>query len=127
MAIRRCPYCLARVPAGLSVAYSNDLVCPGCNRPLEISPASRDIAEALGLAAGAIVWYAATRSWLAQTVLGWVLPIVFAFLALSIVSTLVLMFSLDLRLREVAPQPVEVAAEAGHDAHHGAHHGGSHH
>jgi hypothetical protein len=123
VAIRRCPYCLTIVPAGQVVAHSNDLVCPGCNRPLEISPASRDIAEALGLAAAAIAWYAATRSWLAQTVLGWVLPIVFAFLALSIVSTLVQMFSADLRLREVVPQPAEVAAEAGH----GAHHGGSHH
>jgi LSD1 subclass zinc finger protein len=114
---------LTKVPVGPAVAYSDDLICPGCRRPLQISPASRDVAEALGLAAAAITWYAVTRSWLAQTVLGWVLPIVFAVLALSVVSTLVLMFSADLRLREVVPQPVEVAAEAGH----GAHHGGSHH
>jgi hypothetical protein len=99
------------------------LVCPGCQRPLEISPASRDIAEALGLAAAAIVWFWASRSWQAETMLGWVLPIVYAFLALSIVSTLVLMLSADLRLKADAPKPVEVAAEAGH----GTHHSGSHH
>ena len=123
MAIRRCPYCLTVVPAGQVVAYSYDLVCPGCQRPLEISPASRDIAEALGLAAAAIVWFWTTRSWQAQTTLGWVLPIVYAFLALSIVSTLIWMLSADLRLRADAPKPVEFAAEAGQ----GTHHGGSHH
>jgi LSD1 subclass zinc finger protein len=123
MAIRRCPYCLTKVRVGPAVAYSDDLICPGCRRPLEISSASRDVAEALGLAAAAVVWYATTRSWLAQTTLGWVLPIVYAFLALSIVSTLVLMLSADLRLRADAPKPVEAAAEAGH----GTHHGGSHH
>jgi len=123
VAIRRCPYCLAIVPAGQVVAYSDDLICPGCQRPLEVSSASRDVAEALGLAAAAIVWFWASRSWQAQTVLGWVLPIVYAFLALSIVSTSVLMLSADLRLRADAPKPVEFAAEAGH----GAHHSGSHH
>ena len=123
MAIRRCPYCLAVVPAGPSVAYSDELICPGCRRPLEISSASRDVAEALGLAGAAIVWFGTTKSWLSQTALGWVLPMVFAFLALSVVSTLSLMLSADLRLRADAPKPVEVAAEAGH----GAHHGGSHH
>jgi hypothetical protein len=105
------------------VAYSDDLICPGCQRLVEVSSASRDISEALGLAASAIVWFWTTRSWQAQTTLGWVLPIVYAFLALSIVSTLILMLSADLCLKADAPKPVEFAAEAGH----GAHHGGSHH
>lgn len=124
MAARKCPYCLTVVPAGSVVAYSDDLICPGCQRPLEIAPVSRDIAEVLGLAAAAIVWHWAVRSWLAQTSLGWVLPIVYAFLALSIVSTLILMLSADLRLKADAPRPAEVAAETGHGS---PHHGGSHH
>ena len=123
MAIRRCPYCLTVVPAGQVVAYSDELICPGCQRPLDVSLASRDIAEALGLAAAAILWFwAATRPWLAQTALGWVLPIVYAFLALSIASTLILMLSADLRLKADASKPIEAAAEAGHGAHHGSHH-----
>lgn len=124
MAARKCPYCLTVVPAGWVVAYSDDLVCPGCHRPLEIAPVSRDIAETAGLAAAAIAWHWAVRSWQAQTSLGWVLPIVYAFLALSIVSTLILMFSADLRLKADAPKPAAVAAETGHGS---PHHGGSHH
>jgi hypothetical protein len=124
VAIRRCPYCLTVVPAGQVVAYSNDLVCPGCQRPLAISLASRDIAETLGLVAAAIAWYWAARSWPAQTTLGWVLPIVYAFLALSIVSTLTFMLSADLRLKADAPRSAEVAAETGHGP---SHHGGTHH
>ncbi len=55
--------------------------------------------------------------------LGWVLPIVYAFLALSIVSTLTLMLLADLRLKADSPKPVEVAAETGLGS---SHHGGSH-
>lgn len=124
MAARKCPYCLTVVPAGQVVAYSDDLICPGCQRPLEIAPVSRDIAEVLGLAAAAIVWHWAARSWQAQTSLGWVLPIVYAFLALSIVSTLILMFSADLRLKADSPKLAEVAPEAGHGP---LHSGGLHH
>jgi hypothetical protein len=102
------------VPAGNIVAYSNDLVCPGCQKPLEISGFSRNIASFAGLAAGAIVWMAASAHFSHESsALGWVLPIVYSYLALSIVAPLALILLADLRLKsvdEASPLPHESPA-----------------
>ena len=121
MAIRRCPNCLTVVPAGTVAAHSYDLACPGCQRPLEIAGVSRNLAVAAGLAAGAAVYYfAAKRS--GGEMLGWLLPLVYSFLALSIVALLALMITADLRLKAVEDLPI-----AAHAAEPAAGHGGSHH
>jgi hypothetical protein len=115
LAIRKCPSCLTVVPAGKVVAFSNDLVCPGCHRPVGISPVSRDFAIAAALVVAAAVWrWSAGRA--GDSLLGWALPIVYAFLAFGVVAPLVLMASADLRLREAAPVPPETHVDATHGA-----------
>ena len=119
MAARQCPSCLTMVPAGSIVAYSNDLVCPGCKKPLEISGFSRNIAMFAGLAAGFIVWAAASAHFSNESgALGWVLPIVYSYLALSIVALLALVVLADLRLKSIdeAP-PVPHGLPAAHSSH----------
>lgn len=120
MSVRRCPSCLAVVPAGEVLADSYDLVCPACQQPLQLSAASHDLSIAAGLVAAWAVWHFMTK-YAGGGMLGWVLPIVCAYLALSVVSPLVLILSGDLRLRAVAPVHAETAPAAGHGA------GGAHH
>jgi hypothetical protein len=109
MAVRKCPYCLAVVPATQVVAHSNDLTCPGCGRPLEVSPVSTHISVVAGLAGAAIVWHFSAGS---EGMLGWVLPIVYSFFAFSIISPLILMLAADLRLKSVEPFPTATAPSA---------------
>lgn len=103
MAARQCPNCLAIVPATNISAYSNTLVCPACGKPLQISAFSRNLAAFIGLAVGALVWRFFTSYYANHpNALGWVLPILFAYLALSVLQLLVLMVSADLRLKDLA-------------------------
>ncbi len=118
MAIRQCPQCLTRVPAGQVVAYSNGVECPGCKIQLEVSVGSRILATTLGLAAAALVWRATRMS---GGMLGWVLPMVYAFFAFSVAAPLFLMATADLRSKPAEP-PVE--PESMSAARHG--HGGEH-
>ncbi len=113
--MRTCPLCMARVPPGLVAAYSDAVECPGCKRQLEVSAGSRMLATTLGLLAAALVWRL-TR--FASGMLGWVLPMVYAFFAFSVVAPAFLMFTADLRLKPAAAEPEPAA---GHD-HAGAHH-----
>jgi hypothetical protein len=118
--IRCCPICMAVVPAGKVVAHTDDLVCDGCGKPLEIASGSRDLAVFAGVLAGAIGWWLGAHSAQSGTALGWALPVVYAVLAFGAVTPAVLMLSADLRIREVSAIPQSVAA-ALPDAH-GAHH-----
>ncbi len=106
---------MAKVPAGAVVAYSDGMECPGCKSRLEVSAGSRMIATALGLLAGALVWRLTRNS---GGMLGWVLPVVYAFLAFSVVAPLFLMATADLRLKSAEPAAEPVAA--------GGSHGGGH-
>ncbi len=118
MAIRTCPLCLAKVPAARVVAYSDGMECPGCKAQLEVSSASRMIATTLGLLAGALVWRLTRGS---GGMLGWVLPMVYAFLAMSVVAPLFLMVTADLRIKSVEPLAEPATPAAGH-----GHSGGRH-
>jgi len=112
VAARQCPNCLAMLPAGSVVAYSNDLKCPGCGKPLEVSGLSRNIAAFAGLAAGAIVFLAGSVHYSYESnALGWVLPIVFSYLALSVVALIALVVLADLRMKSV-----DDALAAAHEA-----------
>ncbi|MGA8222046.1 MAG: hypothetical protein WB780_10375 [Candidatus Acidiferrales bacterium] len=118
MAARQCPNCLAMIPAGKVVAYSNDLVCPGCQRPLEISDFSRNLAAFAALAAAFLVWWLAAASLLNDTsALGWVLPVVYSYFALSIVAPIALILLADLRLKSVDATPVHHEVPAPHSPH----------
>jgi hypothetical protein len=96
VAMRSCPICFARISAGKIAAYTNDLECPNCKMPLEVALGSRTISIFAGLAAAVLVWLLTQDS---GSALDWVLPLVYAFLALSVVSTVVLMLVADLRVR----------------------------
>jgi hypothetical protein len=117
VAIRTCPLCLAKVPAGLVVAYSDGVECPGCKSQLEVSVGSRVLATTLGLLAGALVWRLTRAS---GGMLGWVLPMVYSFLAFSVVTPLFLMAAADLRLKSAGPlaEPGAVGPAHDHSGHH---------
>lgn len=116
MAIRTCPLCMGKVPAGDVVAYSDTIVCPGCQKPLEVSRPSRLITTAIGLLAAYFV-YRLTRG--SEGMLGWALPVVYAFFTWGIVTPLLLMLTADLRVRAEQPsaEPVSAAAESAPGAH----------
>lgn len=102
MAARQCPTCLAMIPACEAAAHSNDIVCPGCQKPLEISGFSRNSASFAGLAAGATVWRIASSHFTGSSdALGWILPMVYSYLTFSFVSPLVLLLLADLRLKSL--------------------------
>lgn len=97
---RKCPNCFSAVPATKILAYSNDLVCPSCQSPLGISGLSRNISAFAGLIVGAIVYRISSAYYSQhQGSLGWVLPVLFAYLAYSIAAPLVLALTADLQLR----------------------------
>lgn len=109
---------MAIIPAGKIASYSNGLVCPGCGRPLGISGFSRNISAFAGLAAGAFVWRSASAHYAGNPgALGWLLPIVYAYLALSVVAPIVLILMADLHLREAEAPPAVHEAPAHHPSH----------
>ena len=107
MAARQCPSCLVILSVTKVASRSNTLVCTGCGKPLEISAFSRYLAAFIGLAVGALVWRLTTAHYADHpNALGWVLPILFAYLALSVMQSLALMVTADLRLKDlIEPTP----------------------
>ncbi|HYL45433.1 MAG TPA: hypothetical protein VEU52_00255 [Candidatus Limnocylindrales bacterium] len=98
MAARTCPKCQAVIPSGEIAAHTNDLVCPGCGERLEVSGFSRNLATFAGLAVGALIWkFSAAYFSSSPSALGWLLPIVFGYLALSISSPIFLILLGDLQ------------------------------
>ncbi len=121
MAARTCPNCLTVMPAGRVVAYSNDLVCAGCQKPLEISSLSRNLAITVGLVASAAVWWMTSHGRQARGEFGWVLPVVYAVIALGTIAAVLLMIMADLRIKdidEVAAASLTAAAPESHSSHH---------
>jgi hypothetical protein len=118
VAARQCPNCLAMVPAGKILAYSNNLVCPSCQKPLEISGFSRNLSMFVALALAALVW-SLTSAHFSQdrSALGWVLPVVYSYLALSIVAPVALILLADLRLKSEEAPPVSNEIPAPHSPH----------
>ena len=117
MAARVCPDCLARLSAGKVLAYSNDLLCAQCGKPLEISALSRYIAVFAGLGAAVVVWWYASKHYANDSwALAWVLPIVFSYFALSIVAPIVLALAADLQLRAAEAAPILHHAPEAHGA-----------
>ncbi len=115
MAIRKCPKCLAVVPAGEAAAYSDALVCPGCGGPLEVAGISRHVAVWPALAAGAAAWMFTGES---AGMLGWAAPVLYSFLAFSVCAGVLTMFLADLRVREAPPEPHAGASGGSGHTHH---------
>jgi hypothetical protein len=118
LAARQCPNCMAILPVTKVASRSNALVCAGCGKPLEISAFSRYLAAFIGLAVGALVWRLTTAHYADHPgALGWVLPILFAYLALSVIQSIALMVTADLRLKDLIEPPPAVESHSTHTAH----------
>jgi len=115
VAVRKCPQCLAVIPAGESAAYSDSIECPHCKARLEVAHGSRLLSTWLGLLVAYAVWRLTRHS---GGMLGWALPVLYAFLAYSVVSALGVMFSADLRMRPAQPDSEPVHAPSAHGAAH---------
>jgi hypothetical protein len=114
---RNCPTCFAVVPANKLLAYSNSLECPACGTPLEISAFSRNLSVLIALVCAVIVWRISVAHYAShEGGLGWALPVLFSYLAYSVVALIVVIFAGDLHPREVEARPAEAAPA------HGAHH-----
>jgi hypothetical protein len=120
VAARFCPNCKKKVSAGLVVAYSDTLECPNCHSPLRLADSSRIVGAFFGLLVGFLVWSYATPG---DGNMGWVLPVVYSFLAYSAAYVIYLMAFGELGSRVVEPEALPVAAADA--AAHG--HGGGHH
>ena len=114
MAARTCPQCMAKVPAGCVVAFTDGFDCPGCQTRLEVSTASRFLATLAGLLAAVLIW---RLTGVGAGSLGWAAPVLYTFLGFSIVAPLALIAIADLRIRP--PEPLSAPAAAGS---HGSHH-----
>lgn len=122
MSIRTCPSCLTVVSPATVAAFSDDIECPGCKKSLTVWDGSRLLASLAGILAGLLAWqlsypYAAAPG----EVLGWAMPVVYAFLAFGAVAALVLMGTADLRLKSDALPAVAPAAAGGHAHGRGTH------
>jgi hypothetical protein len=120
VAARVCPDCLHVVSVGRVLAYSNDIVCPNCAKPLEISLLSRYLAAFAGLIAAVPVWWTASKHYANDSwALAWVLPLVFSYFAFSIVAPIMLALTADLQLRSIETASIqhEVAPPSHHPGH----------
>ncbi|HTC42003.1 MAG TPA: hypothetical protein VK703_10545 [Candidatus Acidoferrales bacterium] len=101
---RACPLCFTKVPRSLILTRGDELTCPSCGTPLELSRASRVLGAACGLA---VAFVAAHAVWDLSLKGRWALPVLAAILGYGIASALVLYFLADL---VVQPKPPHMAA-----------------
>jgi hypothetical protein len=128
VAVRICPHCKTEISAPSVAAFSFGVDCPNCGTRLEVASGAQMISSICGLAAGAIVWRLSIDS---GGDLGGVLPTLYAFLAFGVVSSLVLMFTANLRNAPTIPVPEPAfnhsTASHGAGSHDTGGHGGAHH
>jgi hypothetical protein len=115
----KCPHCMSIVPTGLILSRSYGMVCPHCHTRLTVADGGRYLGALAGLLAAALV-YRVTRG--SGGLLGWALPIVYAFIAFGVVSPLVLMLAADLQTAPPEPEPIALGGAAAPADHGGGHH-----
>ncbi len=121
MAARVCPQCNRKITGTQVAAYSDGIECPNCHTILEVSSGSRYIATTLGFIAAVCVYRFERRMGgpgMGNELFGWLLPIVYAYFTLSVISPLVLMGVADLQKAPPAPQPIVGAGGGEHDSGH---------
>jgi hypothetical protein len=102
---RACPLCFVRVPRSLVFTRGEELTCPSCHAPLELSRATRVVSAAFGVL---VAYFAASAVSGSNARGGWLWPIFAAVLGYGLGSVLVLYFLADLTVRPDAahfPQP----------------------
>jgi hypothetical protein len=119
MAARMCPQCNTRLTGTEVAAYSDGMECPNCHTILEVANGSRYIASTLGFIAAVCVFrFERGMGRPGCDLLGAVLPIVYAYFTLSVISPLVLMTVAELQMAPPAPQPIASSSGGKHDAGH---------
>jgi len=121
---RKCPNCFCTIPATKMLVYSGDVNCTSCHNSLEFSAFSRNIAAFGALILAAVVFRVSQAYYSGHPgALGWVFPVLFAYLAYSVASPILLVFVADLQLLPFEPAPVEQphSAPVSHSSHHGSH------
>jgi hypothetical protein len=93
---RACPLCFVRVPRSLVLTRSEDLKCPSCHAPLELSRATRVFSAAVGLLLAYVIANAVNGS---NARGGWLWPIFAAVVGYGLGSASVLYFLADLTVR----------------------------
>lgn len=97
---RACPLCFAKMPRALLLVHTDEVTCPSCRTPLEVSRSSR----VLGAMAGCFLGYAVFLGVLpGGSELSWFVPMVGAILGFAVGSALALFFLSDLVVRPAPP------------------------
>ncbi len=97
---RACPLCFAKVPRTLVLTRADELACPSCHAPLELSRSSRVLSATAGILAGFVAVHFVLHG---NTTGRWALPLVGAILAYALASALALFLLSDLAVRPKAP------------------------
>ncbi len=95
---RACPLCFVKTPRSLVLTCADDLTCPSCHAPLELSRPSKLLSAAAGLLAAHIL-VRITKTANSAATIGWALPIVEAVFAYAFGSVLTLFVLSDLVVR----------------------------
>ena len=96
---RACPLCFAKMPRSLVLTRGEDLVCPSCHTPLELSRPSRILGAVAGMLAGLLALQSLSGI---SEALPWAIPVVGAVVGYGAASALLLFFVADL---VVQPKP----------------------
>jgi LSD1 subclass zinc finger protein len=97
---RACPLCFTRVARTLVLTRGEDLVCPSCRTPLELSRVSRVLGASCGLVAGV----ATVHFFLNSNLPGkWIFPVIAAVFAYGIGSAVALLFFSDVVIQPNPP------------------------
>ena len=119
MSARVCPQCNKKLTGTEVAAYSDGMECPNCHTMLEVANGSRYIASTLGFIAAVSVYrFERGVGGVCGALFGWLLPIVYAYFTLSVISPLVLMSVAELQKAPPTPQPIASSSGGGHDAGH---------
>jgi hypothetical protein len=94
---RACPLCFAKTPRSVVLTHADELACPSCHAPLELSRPSKLLSATVGLLA--VYFVLRFTGHANNTTTGWVLPLVEAVFAYSFGSALALFFLSDLVVR----------------------------
>jgi hypothetical protein len=90
---RACPLCFVKLSPFLALSASNDLTCPACHAPVELSRHSRVLSSFVGIVVALPAFYlTSTAIHLAR----WIFPMIAAFLAFGCASALMLFIRSDL-------------------------------
>jgi hypothetical protein len=104
---RACPLCFVKVPRSSVLTHGDQLTCPSCHAPLELSRSTRVFSAAVGL----LVAYAVANAVSGSNARGgWLWPILGAVVGYAFGSASILYFLADLTVRQDAtanpfPQP----------------------